>query len=162
METSINTLLWQQAGAAIDMLENAITACPDDLWNTDSQFWYIGYHTIFFFDYYLSDSPIEKDYVPPFPFTLSEFGEDMPERVYDKAELLAFLEVGRRKCRDLLKIASLHSSPMGIPNQKRSSSERMMTHSTIHYSHRTGNVPCTRRYKERRHISHILRLAKIA
>jgi hypothetical protein len=27
-------IIWQQFGAAIDMLENAIEACPDNLWGT--------------------------------------------------------------------------------------------------------------------------------
>ncbi len=32
METSWNTVLWRQFSAAIDMLENALVACPDALW----------------------------------------------------------------------------------------------------------------------------------
>lgn len=102
MNSPLNTFLWQQFGAAMNMLENALTACPDELWDTDSKFWYIGYHTIFFLDYYLSDTPKEDNYIPPAPFTKSEFGEGLPERVYDKAELLAFLGQARRKCHDLL------------------------------------------------------------
>jgi len=33
MDDFWKTLLWQQFGAAIDMLENAMHACPDDLWS---------------------------------------------------------------------------------------------------------------------------------
>ena len=32
METSLYTALWRQFGAAIDMLENALLACPTSLW----------------------------------------------------------------------------------------------------------------------------------
>ncbi|HLG63407.1 MAG TPA: hypothetical protein VKY19_15825 [Ktedonosporobacter sp.] len=32
METMVRTVLWQQFGAAIDMLENALLACPASLW----------------------------------------------------------------------------------------------------------------------------------
>jgi hypothetical protein len=32
METSWSTALWRQFGAAIDMLENALVACPASLW----------------------------------------------------------------------------------------------------------------------------------
>ncbi len=32
METTLRTALWQQFGAAIDMLENALVACPETLW----------------------------------------------------------------------------------------------------------------------------------
>lgn len=102
MESSVNKLLWQQFGAAIDMLENALTACPNELWNTASKFWYIGFHTLFFLDYYLSDTQKESDYLPPAPFTKSEFEDVLPERVYDKAELLTYLRLSRQKCHDLL------------------------------------------------------------
>jgi hypothetical protein len=100
----LNRLLWQQFGATVDMLENALTACPNELWNTGSKFWYLGYHTLYWLDYYLSaDTPMEKDFVPPPPFTKSEFEEnEMPERVYEKAELLAYCQFGRRKLLELL------------------------------------------------------------
>ena len=100
----LNKLLWQQFGAAVDMLENAITACPNELWNTESKFWYTGYHTLYWLDYYLSaDTPMEKDFVPPPPFTKSEFEENvMPERVYEKAELLSYCQFSRRKLQELL------------------------------------------------------------
>jgi hypothetical protein len=103
MDGAFKTCLWQQFGAAIDMLENALTTCPDALWNTETKFWYTGYHTLFWLDYYLSvETPMEKDFAPPAPFTLSEFGYDLPERVYDKEELLTYLRFGRQKCHDLI------------------------------------------------------------
>jgi hypothetical protein len=104
MTSSQNTIIWQQFGAAIDMLGNALTACPNELWSTESKFWYIGYHTLYWLDYYLSaDTPMEKDFMPPAPFTKSEFEYDaMPERVYDKTELLDYLQYGKKKLHDLL------------------------------------------------------------
>jgi hypothetical protein len=32
MNISWKTIIWQQFGAAIDMLDNALRACPDELW----------------------------------------------------------------------------------------------------------------------------------
>ncbi|GHO70942.1 hypothetical protein KSC_098340 [Ktedonobacter sp. SOSP1-52] len=32
IEMTFRTILWQQFGAAIDMLENALLACPASLW----------------------------------------------------------------------------------------------------------------------------------
>jgi hypothetical protein len=55
MNESLKTILWQQFGAAIDMLENALAACPQALWNTPPKLWYIACHTLFFLDYYLSE-----------------------------------------------------------------------------------------------------------
>ena len=37
MDTTWNPPLWQQLGAAIDMLENALLACPDELWSDRSR-----------------------------------------------------------------------------------------------------------------------------
>ncbi len=52
---------WRQFGAAIDMLENAILACPGALWGDRSQkpeFWYTAFHTLFYVDLYLSESEV--------------------------------------------------------------------------------------------------------
>ncbi len=105
---SLKTIVWQQFGAAIDMLQNALTACPEELWNTESKFWYTGYHTLFWLDYYLSvETPMEKDFIPQEPFTKSEFEDGaMPERVYNKIELLAYCNFGRQKCHDLITVLS--------------------------------------------------------
>jgi len=102
MDSSLKIILWQQSGATIDMLENALVACPNELWNTESKFWYTGYHTLFYLDYYLSDTP--ERFLPPPPFTLSEFDPDgvLPDRIYDKAELLTYLVFGRQKCHKLI------------------------------------------------------------
>jgi len=101
MDTIWKTLIWQQFGAAIDMLENAIVACPDDLWGDRTrrpEFWYTVYHTLFFLDLYLSDSV--EGFAPPAPFDLGELQPDvLPPRVYTKAELTNYLTHGRGKCR---------------------------------------------------------------
>ena len=100
---NLRTILWQQLGASINMLERAMQACPDNLWGDQSQepqFWYLAYHTLFFLDFYLSDS--FEDFTPPAPFTLSELDPAgvMPERVYSKEELLTYLEHCRKKCKE--------------------------------------------------------------
>lgn len=95
------TILWQQFGASIDMLENAMLDCPDEIWGDRSQqpeFWYLVYHTLFFLDLYLSGSI--DGFKPPDPFTLDELDPAglMPERVYTKNELQIYLRHCRRKC----------------------------------------------------------------
>lgn len=103
MDNTWKEILWQQFGAAIDMLENALKACPDKLWSKRSrqpEFWYLLYHTLFWLDFYLSDSP--EGFAPPAPFRLEEMDPTglLPERVYTKEELQSYLEHGRRKCRE--------------------------------------------------------------
>ena len=101
MEMLLKKVIWSQLGASIDTLENAILRCPASFWNTEKQFWYLAYHTLFFLDYYLTLDP--KNFSPPAPFTLSEFEADqMPDRTYSKAELLEYLAYCRQKCRHLL------------------------------------------------------------
>ena len=117
METLWKTALWLQFGAAIDVFENALLACPDSLWKEQlwsekpdhsqlpefAEFWYQTYHTLFWLDLYLSGSP-EEDFAPPAPFIWTEAGFVwvLPERPYTKEELHAYLTSLRQKCRTTL------------------------------------------------------------
>ncbi|MFN8310900.1 MAG: DinB family protein [Chitinophagales bacterium] len=93
--------LWKQFGAAIDMMENALSECPEPLWNNGSNFWHIAYHTIFYLDYYLDTDP--DRFAPPAPFTLSEFEDgEMPPKVYSKEELIGYVRHCREKCYRLI------------------------------------------------------------
>ena len=97
--------LARQYGAAIDMLENAIVACPDDVWTAGppwQQFWYLASHTLFWLDYYLSGNP--EGFRPQPPFGLEEMDPAgvLPPRVYTKEELLAYLAHDRARCREVM------------------------------------------------------------
>jgi hypothetical protein len=93
----------------MDMLENAMRACPDEVWCDNSRqpewvandvvgFWYVAYHTLFFLDFHLSDSI--EDFGPPAPFNRDEFDPAglLPTAPYSKEELLDYLDHSRRKC----------------------------------------------------------------
>lgn len=110
IDTVWKTSLWQQFGAAIDMLEQAMQACPEDLWSDPTRtpewleddivgFWYLAYHTLFWLDLYLSGST--EGFAPPAPFTLAELEPAglLPEKPYTKGELQRYLEHARTKCR---------------------------------------------------------------
>ena len=109
MDTTWKTSLWQQFGAAMDMLGNAVVACPDALWRVRlwddielpgaAEFWYIVYHTLFWLDLYLTGTV--EGFAPPAPFTLDELDPAglLPERVYTRDELQTYLEHNRGKCR---------------------------------------------------------------
>jgi len=102
MDATWKRSLWQQFGAAIDMLENAIRACPEALWGDRTrhpEYWYLAYHTLFWLDFYLSETP--QGFAPPAPFTMDETDPAglLPERVCEKELLLGYLEHGRTRCR---------------------------------------------------------------
>jgi hypothetical protein len=102
VDTVWKSSVWSQFGAAIDTLENAMHACPVELWSDRSrrpEFWYVVYHTLFWLDLYLSDSP--EGFAPPAPFGLEELDPAgvLPERPYTKEELQSYFEHCRDKCR---------------------------------------------------------------
>jgi len=105
MNKELKVIIWNQLGAAIDSLERAINACPEKVWGDKSgfhEFWYMVYHTLFFLDYYMSESP--EGFAPPEPFTLGELDPAgvFPDRVYSKEEMLNYLEYGRQKSRNAI------------------------------------------------------------
>jgi hypothetical protein len=113
MDSLWRTMLWKQFGAAIDMLDNALVACPDTLWrqivwhdpsvaSQGAEFWYVAYHALFWLDLYLFGS--EEGFVPPAPFTLEELDPAgiVPERPYSRDELRTYLATLRQKCRTFI------------------------------------------------------------
>lgn len=98
--------LWQQFGASIDMLKNAIAMWPEEKWERPRKFFDMAYHTLFFLDYYLTIPP--ESFAPPLSYTLlKEVPEDriddiFPERIFTKQEMLEFLEACRKKCRSVI------------------------------------------------------------
>lgn len=111
MKTCWGTILWQQYGAAIDMLDNALRACPEPLWRdrlwddpTDApeytEFWFIVYHSLFWLDLYVSGS--QEGFAPPAPFIAGS----LPEKPYTKDELQGYLAHCRQKCQATLETLS--------------------------------------------------------
>jgi uncharacterized damage-inducible protein DinB len=112
MDPLWRTALWQQFGAAIDMLENALVACPASLWRErvfraqtshpqppeDAAFWSLTYHILFWLDVYLTGS--HEGFAPPALFTLNALdpASVFPEQPYTKEELHAYLVHLRQKC----------------------------------------------------------------
>lgn len=102
MDSALKTLLWNQYGAAIDMLDEAIRMCPDNLWTTAvyededdlayGQFWYVAYHTLSWLDLYLTGD--YTGFAPPAPFVRGR----LPDAPYAKADILDYLHHCRRKC----------------------------------------------------------------
>lgn len=140
MDAVLKDIFWKQFGAVIDMLENAITMCPEEVWNGESKFWYSSYHTLFYLDYYLDEEP--GTFSPPAPFTLSEFDPGaMPDCVYTKDELLDYLDHCRRKCHRVI-----HALPEGNSEKRWVNSYRnysfpeILIYNLRHVQHHVGQL----------------------
>lgn len=98
--------IWQQFGASIDTLDDALKLCPDSLWTLAlwddeedaryGQFWFIAYHTLFWLDLFLTGSA--QGFSPPAPFIRGA----LPEKPYTKAEINIYLKQCRRKCQSVI------------------------------------------------------------
>lgn len=141
MNEELKEILWNQFGAAIDMLNDAISLCPQEMWDTSGKFWYKAYHSLFWLDYYLSVEP--GKFRPPSPFTLSELdpSDVMPERTYSKEELLGYLQLCRRKCYD--RIYGLTSAVYGEfwnNGRKNYPVLELLLYNLRHVQHHTGQL----------------------
>src|SRR5262249_30754214 len=117
MDPTWSTALWQQFGAAIDMLDNALAASTVSLWHERlwpnpphplcppqfAEFWYVSFHALVGLDLCLAGIP-EKDFAPPAPFAQGPLDsmESMPVQPYTKEELRAYLASLRELCRTTL------------------------------------------------------------
>ncbi|HEY7849247.1 MAG TPA: DinB family protein [Ktedonobacterales bacterium] len=117
MDSLWRAVLWNQFGAAIDMLDNAVASCPASLWTERlwpappspefpsqyAEFWYLTFHALVWLDLYLSGVP-EAEFAPPAPFAQGErdSAETQPEQPYTKEELRAYLASTRQKCHSTL------------------------------------------------------------
>jgi hypothetical protein len=103
MERTLKEILWLHLGASLDMLENAITVCPDELWErstTQMGFWYMAYHALWFLDHDLT--PADQEFTPPafdvYNYEL-EIKEPPYEHPYSKSDVRRYLEHNRQACR---------------------------------------------------------------
>lgn len=141
MKEELKQPLWAQFGATIDMLGESISLCPDEMWDSDIQFWYRAFHCIFWLDYYLSVDP--ATFQPPAPFTLSEFDPSglMPERVYAKDELLKYLKVCRDKCYERIHgLTEAGWNERWTNGRKNYSSFEILLYNLRHIQHHTGQL----------------------
>ena len=111
MDSLWRTILWKQFGAAIDMLDNAVVACPDALWRQPvwhdpsvpverTEFWYVAYHALYWLDLYLFGA--EEGFAPPAPYALVEQDDaagPLPLQPYSREEVRGYLAYARQKCR---------------------------------------------------------------
>jgi hypothetical protein len=121
MERAWSAALWPQFGAAIDVLDSAITACPDALWTErvwpappanaeavyPAAYWIVTYHAIIWLDLYLTVSTETgsfESFAPPAPFSSYELedGGVPPAEPYTAEQLRGYLAHVRHKASAML------------------------------------------------------------
>ena len=87
-----------QYHAALEMLRQAIEACPESLWDDpgyESPFWHIAYHVLFYTHLYLQ--PTEQDFVPwekqQDGYTSLASDGETAGKPYSREEVLAYLQL---------------------------------------------------------------------
>ncbi len=142
---SLQQILWNQFGGALQMLENAIVACPAEVWGTERQpqaFWYLTYHTLFWTDYYFSETT-EAAFQPPAPFTKGEFDAEgvLPERMYSKEELLDYLAFVWAKSRTFVKSLTPEKAHQRFVGEYRNFSLlELVVYNTRHVQHHAAQL----------------------
>ena len=128
METAWQTALGRQYDAAIDMLDDALAACPAELWTQRlwrtpppahfpaqfAEFWYVAFHALVWLDLYLSGVP-EEEFAPPAPFAQGELDSHaaLPAQPYTQEQLRAYLTTLRQTCHATL--LALTDAQLGRP-----------------------------------------------
>lgn len=108
MNNLLKEAIFNQFGASIDMLINAISNCPDHYFLSQKRFYYIAYHSTIFLDYYLTLPP--SDFTPILPFSqMNEeekpseaIGDLIPNKIYTKHELIEYIKSSRAKFKDII------------------------------------------------------------
>lgn len=139
------TAVESQTLAALDMLENAMRACPPRIWDDPAtpiarRFWYLAYHTLFWLDRYLSASP--EAHTPPAPYTMGELDPDgvYPDRTYTPDELLKYLEYGRAKVRALFRAMDDASAAAPSVFRPELSTLEFQLYTLRHHAHHTAQL----------------------
>jgi len=135
-----------QYGGALDMLENAMRACPDAVWAdpadpVERQFWYLAFHTLFWHDHYVGTS--DRGYAPPAPFTLDEMDPAgiYPASPYSRDQLLAFLEHGRRRIRErITQLTEAEAAERSGFARREISNLELLLYNLRHVQHHTAQL----------------------
>ena len=114
-------VIQSQYHAALEMLKQAVTGCPESLWDAPedkNRFWHVAYHALFYTHLYLQDT--EKDFrpwenhrdeyqfmgpVPWPPHDLPKIGE-----AYTREDVLAYFAFVRKQVQERVPALDLEAA----------------------------------------------------
>jgi hypothetical protein len=138
-----------QIRASLAMLRSAIEACPDSLWNRESDhnaFWVLAYHTLHFAHLYLSPSeeafePFERPVEGRDGFGHTDLGDWStltPEDAYTREDVLAYCDHVDRRVAELVQSAPF-DAPSGFHWLRFSRGEAHL-YNLRHIQHHAGQL----------------------
>lgn len=143
------SIVSSQIRAALRMLRSAIAACPDELWNRETDhnpFWVLAYHTLYFAHLYLSPSeeafePWEHQVQGHFAYGRTDLGnwtELTPDDVFSKTDVLAYCDHINGCVSELVEIAPF-DAPSGFHWLRFSKAEAHL-YNLRHIQHHAGQL----------------------
>ena len=134
--------------AVLEMLEQAILQCPEDLWadaRFSNQFWQVAYHALFYTHLYLQ--PTEADFKPwekhkenyhSFEALSSEIPDQSQVVVYSQQEVLAYLDFCRQEVNAQVPALDLEAESgfYWLPFNK----QELQFYNIRHLQHHTGEL----------------------
>ncbi len=132
-----------QYRAALAMLEQAVTRCPEPMWNDDAdrnRFWRVAYHAAFFTHLYLSDS--HKAFVPwnveLARLFIADLARDVDVQPCSREDILAYVSFVRSTVDERVPDLDL-AAPSGFDWLKCDKLELQM-YNIRHLQHHTGEL----------------------
>ena len=120
----ISKTISSQFHAALAMMEQTVSFCPDELWNVpaqDNPFWRVAFHALFYVDLYMQPSEDEMtlwehardgyQFLGPTPWPPHE--QPQADQPYSRGEILAYISYLRSFVADTVPKIDL-SAPSGF------------------------------------------------
>ncbi len=144
MIEQIKTILERQFAATLAMLGECIERCPDEHWTGvvgKYPFWQVAYHTLCYADLYLSPSETDFTLRPIHPQGWDELKNEYPSRLFNKAELLEYVDFCQRKAAEIIaaQTSASFSEPSGFSWQPVTRGELHICN-IRHVQHHTGQL----------------------
>ncbi|MFX0211613.1 MAG: DinB family protein [Candidatus Hodarchaeota archaeon] len=107
----ISNAFQEQYGAAIEMLEQVVKNCPEEIWDDRTSgppFWQVAFHTMWYLDWYLGKSKDDRmKFSPGFEADLKNLNKP-PKETLTPEQLLTYLFKIKKKSKQRIDQLTLH------------------------------------------------------
>ncbi len=140
----IRRVVASQFDAALAMMDECVRKCPAEHWDGaigKYPFWHVVYHALMFTDLYLSRGEAAFQFRAIHPAGQREFDDEYPSRRFERAEMIEYLGVCRRKAAEMIGADTRESleEPSGFHWLPFSRAE-LHLYNLRHVQHHTGQL----------------------